>query len=136
MEILWNIFKKLTSQNLQMLVQMDKFLALIEGWNQKKASKTPNNNENFLENSFFSKKKYLDVCNLDWANLKKNHFSNVQTYKRNHWNFIFTVIVSCGASVSENNTFFESEGEEKSHCSIQVCKASSSIVQVRRDSTK
>jgi len=44
-----------------------------------------------------------------------------------------TFIVNCGASVSENNTFFESEGEEKSHCSIQVCKASSSIVQLRLD---
>jgi len=44
-----------------------------------------------------------------------------------------TFVVSCGASLSENNTFFESEGEEKSHCSVQVCKASSSIVQLRLD---
>jgi len=44
-----------------------------------------------------------------------------------------TFVLNCGASISENNTFFESEGEEKSHCSIQVCKASSSIVQLRLD---
>ena len=39
-------------------------------------------------------------------------------------------MVNCGASLSENNTYFESDGDEKSHCSIQVCKASEKIVQV------
>jgi len=41
--------------------------------------------------------------------------------------------VNCGSTLSENNTYFESTGEEKSHCSIQVCKASTSIVQLRLD---
>jgi len=44
-----------------------------------------------------------------------------------------TFISNCGASLSENNTYFESTGDEKSHCSIQVCKASSTIVQLRLD---
>jgi len=44
-----------------------------------------------------------------------------------------TFISNCGASLSENNTYFESTGDEKSHCSIQVCKASSNIVQLRLD---
>ena len=103
----------------------------------KKATKNPNNNEKNLENSFFFPKKIFGCLQLGLSQFKKNISPPYkQTYYRNQWNFIFTVIVNCGASVSENNTFFESEGEEKSHCSIQVCKASSSIVQVRRDSTK
>lgn len=44
-----------------------------------------------------------------------------------------TFVSSCGAVISENNTYFESEGEEESHCSISVCKASDSIVQLRLD---
>jgi len=44
-----------------------------------------------------------------------------------------TFVVNGGATLSENNTYFESTGEEASHCSIQVCKASSSIVQLRLD---
>jgi len=44
-----------------------------------------------------------------------------------------TFISNCGASLSENNTYFESTGDETSHCSIQVCKASSNIVQLRLD---
>jgi len=44
-----------------------------------------------------------------------------------------TFVSNCGASLSENNTYFESTGDEKSHCSIQVCKASSTIVQLRLD---
>jgi len=44
-----------------------------------------------------------------------------------------TFVVNCGASLSENNTYFESDGDEKSHCSIQVCKAKTSIVQLRLD---
>ena len=46
--------------------------------------------------------------------------------------FLFTVVSACGAVIAENNTYFESEGEEKSHCSISVCKASDSIVQVNK----
>merc|ERR1712223_620763 len=42
-------------------------------------------------------------------------------------------VVNCGASLSENNTYFESDGDEKSHCSIQICKASDKIVQLRLD---
>jgi len=42
-------------------------------------------------------------------------------------------VSACGAVIAENNTYFESEGEEKSHCSISVCKASDSIVQLRLD---
>jgi len=44
-----------------------------------------------------------------------------------------TFVENCGAKLSENNTYFESTGEEESHCSIQVCKASSTIVQLRLD---
>jgi len=44
-----------------------------------------------------------------------------------------TFVSNCGASLSENNTYFESTGDEESHCSIQVCKASSNIVQLRLD---
>jgi len=44
-----------------------------------------------------------------------------------------TFVSNCGASLSENNTYFESTGDEKAHCSIQVCKASSTIVQLRLD---
>ena len=40
------------------------------------------------------------------------------------------VVTNCGASLSENNTYFESEGEEDSHCSVQVCKGKDDIVQV------
>ena len=47
-------------------------------------------------------------------------------------NSILAVVSNCGASLSENNTYFESTGDEKSHCSIQVCKASSNIVQVTK----
>jgi len=44
-----------------------------------------------------------------------------------------TFVTNCGASLSENNTYFESEGEEKSHCSIQLCKGKDNIVQLRLD---
>merc|ERR1712223_1228104 len=44
-----------------------------------------------------------------------------------------TFVVNCGVTISENNTYFESDGDEKSHCSIQVCKASEKIVQLRLD---
>jgi len=44
-----------------------------------------------------------------------------------------TFVVNCGASLSENNTYFESDGDEKSHCSISVCKGKASIVQLRLD---
>merc|ERR1712223_1552601 len=44
-----------------------------------------------------------------------------------------TFVVNCGVSISENNTYFESDGDEKSHCSINVCKASEKIVQLRLD---
>jgi len=44
-----------------------------------------------------------------------------------------TFVVNGGAVLAENNTYFESTGDETSHCSIQVCKASSSIVQLRLD---
>jgi len=44
-----------------------------------------------------------------------------------------TFVVNCGVSISENNTYFESDGDEKSHCSISVCKASEKIVQLRLD---
>lgn len=44
-----------------------------------------------------------------------------------------TFVASCGAVLSENNTYFESEGEEDSHCSIQVCKGKDNIVQLRLD---
>merc|ERR1711997_72702 len=44
-----------------------------------------------------------------------------------------TFVVNCGVTISENNTYFESDGDEKSHCSIKVCKASEKIVQLRLD---
>merc|ERR1712141_608316 len=44
-----------------------------------------------------------------------------------------TFVVNCGVTISENNTYFESDGDEKSHCSINVCKASEKIVQLRLD---
>jgi len=44
-----------------------------------------------------------------------------------------TFVANCGAVLSENNTYFESEGEEDSHCSIQVCKGKDNIVQLRLD---
>ena len=44
--------------------------------------------------------------------------------------FFNSVVVNCGVTISENNTYFESDGDEKSHCSIKVCKASEKIVQV------
>merc|ERR1711976_291033 len=44
-----------------------------------------------------------------------------------------TFVVNCGVTISENNTYFESDGDEKSHCSIPVCKASEKIVQLRLD---
>jgi len=44
-----------------------------------------------------------------------------------------TFVVNGGATLSENNTYFESTGDETSHTSIQVCKASSNIVQLRLD---
>jgi len=44
-----------------------------------------------------------------------------------------TFVTNCGASLSENNTYFESEGEEDSHCSVQVCKGKDDIVQLRLD---
>ena len=34
---------------------------------------------------------------------------------------------------SENNTYFESDGDEKGHCTVKVCKAKASIVQLRLD---
>ena len=43
---------------------------------------------------------------------------------------LLLVVANCGAALSENNTYFESEGEEDSHCSIQVCKGKDNIVQV------
>lgn len=42
----------------------------------------------------------------------------------------FLVTVHCGAKVAENNTYFESEGDEKGHCRVAVCKVKPSIVQV------
>merc|ERR1719510_2137715 len=31
--------------------------------------------------------------------------------------------VECGATISENNTYFESGGSEKGNCGIKICKA-------------
>ena len=118
-------FQKTTRSKIKR--QMDKFLAVIKSWNQK-ASKE--------KMAFFQKQIWMFA---NWKDPIKKKFAVPpyrQTCNRSHWNFIFTVVVNCGASLSENNTFFESEGEEKSHCSVQVCKASSSIVQVREDSMK
>ena len=61
-----------------------------------------------------------------------NFFANFVNKQFNN-NSILAVISNCGASLSENNTYFESTGDETSHCSIQVCKASSNIVQVRKN---
>ena len=43
---------------------------------------------------------------------------------------IFIVTAYCGDVSSENNTYFESDGDEKGHCTLKVCKNKPSIVQV------
>ena len=44
-----------------------------------------------------------------------------------------TVTARCGDVSSENNTYFESDGDEKGHCTVKICKAKASIVQLRLD---
>ena len=46
---------------------------------------------------------------------------------------IITVTARCGDVSSENNTYFESDGDEKGHCTVKICKAKASIVQLRLD---
>merc|ERR1712029_787772 len=41
--------------------------------------------------------------------------------------------MGCGDVSSENNTYFESDGDEKGHCTVKICKAKASIVQLRLD---
>jgi len=44
-----------------------------------------------------------------------------------------TFTLHCGDKSSENNTYFESDGDEKGHCSVKICKNKPSIVQLRLD---
>merc|ERR1711953_690255 len=44
-----------------------------------------------------------------------------------------TFTARCGDVSSENNTYFESDGDEKGHCTLRICKAKESIVQLRLD---
>jgi len=44
-----------------------------------------------------------------------------------------TFTARCGDVSSENNTYFESDGDEKGHCTVKICKAKASIVQLRLD---
>ena len=48
-------------------------------------------------------------------------------------NWIISVTARCGDVSSENNTYFESDGDEKGHCTVKICKAKASIVQLRLD---
>ena len=48
-------------------------------------------------------------------------------------NCFITVTARCGDVSSENNTYFESDGDEKGHCTVKICKAKASIVQLRLD---
>ena len=43
---------------------------------------------------------------------------------------IISVTAVCGEVFSENNTYFESTGDEKGICTMEICQAKPSIVQV------
>ena len=45
-------------------------------------------------------------------------------------NGLIAVVVKCGTTTTENNTYFESGGSETGSCQINICKASTNICQV------
>ena len=79
----------------------------------------------------------MEVAHLDMVfvvyvsskNLKKNHKSI--SFIKYLTKFFFKVSLGCGATISENNSYFVSSGSSSSgDCRIKVCQCNDDICQV------
>ena len=47
------------------------------------------------------------------------------------YHLLFSVSLSCGSTIAENNTYWESGGSEVGSCGVTICPCSTNICKVR-----